>query len=578
MSVQTVRVPETGSSEPGEVIEIPVQAGDTIAAEDTIVVLESDKATMEVPAPVGGKIVKMLVSVGDRIGDGDPVLELETQAEDGDGEAAGGDSGTDQGHQAAAADSGGGEASGEGGEASGEKVPEQAQGESDLQAAGSTERKRMPVEVPDLGDIEQAELIELPVNKGDTVEAEQVIATLESDKASLEIPAPAAGVVTALQASVGDKVRTGDVLLELEVAAGGDAAAQEPAEGRETPEQPDTGGDRGAQSGEQKSAPSEQQARTRGPEQPPARGVQGEPSRSVHAGPAVRRLARELGVDLAEVTGSGPKGRILKEDVHAHVNRLLSTRETGASGGGLDLELPDIDFSRFGEIERVELNRLRKLSASNLHRSWLTIPHVTQHDVADITTLEEFRREENKRLEKEGVKLTMLAFLVKASAVALHRFPDFNSSLEKGGEALIHKKYVHIGVAVDTPNGLMVPVVRDADHKGIVEIAREVAELARKARERKLSPGDMQGGTFSISSLGGIGGTAFTPVVNWPEVAILGASRSHMAPRWNGSDFEPRLMLPLSLSYDHRVIDGAAAARFTRFLAETLEDMRRALL
>ena len=569
MSVQTVRVPETGSSEPGEVIEIPVQAGDTIAAEDTIVVLESDKATMEVPAPVGGRVVKVLVSVGDRIGDDDPVLELETEAGDAGDEAA--DAGAEQEQEAAAEDSGSDEASTE-------QAPEPARPESDPRATGSGERKRMPVEVPDLGDIEQAELIELPVNKGDTVEAEQVIAILESDKASLEIPAPAAGVVTALQASVGDRVRTGDVLLELEVAAGGEASPQGPAEGRETPAQADTGGARDAESGEQKSAPKEPQPRKQDSVQASARDAQGKPSRSVHAGPAVRRLARELGVDLAEVTGSGPKGRILKEDVHAHVNRLLSTRETGASGGGLDLELPDIDFSRFGEIERVELNRLRKHSASNLHRSWLTIPHVTQHDEADITTLEEFRREENKHLEKDGVKLTMLAFLVKASAVALHRFPDFNSSLEKGGEALIHKKYVHIGVAVDTPNGLMVPVVRDADHKGIVEIAREVSELARKARDRKLSPGDMQGGTFSISSLGGIGGTAFTPVVNWPEVAILGASRSHMAPRWNGSEFEPRLMLPLSLSYDHRVIDGAAAARFTRFLAETLEDMRRALL
>ena len=299
----------------------------------------------------------------------------------------------------------------------------------------------------------------------------------------------------------------------------------------------------------------------------------------MHAGPAVRKLAREMGVDLAAVKGTGPRQRILQEDVHAWVKQKLSQPQSAASATGSVIPaLAEIDFSRFGEVERVALNKLRKVAAANLHRSWLTIPHVTQHDDADITELEAFRQGENQRLKNDGVKLTMLAFLVRACAVALHKFPRFNSSLTVDGEALIEKRYIHIGVAVETENGLMVPVLRDADKKGIVQIAAEVSELAAKARNRKLTPADMQGGTFSISSLGGIGGTAFTPIVNWPEVAILGVSRSEMKPRWNGKDFEPRLMLPLSLSYDHRVIDGADAARFITFVNQLLTDMRRALL
>ncbi len=577
MSVEIIRVPDTGSSDPADVIEIPVQVGDTIAAEDTIVVLESDKATVEVPAPQGGRVRKLLVSNGDRIKEGDPILELETESE------AGGEHSIRE--QPGEADGVEGEDTGEA--AAGDKDASEAApaAEQDKAAAppeqSSGQKKVVPVTVPDLGDIESAELIELPVKEGDSVEAEQVIAVLESDKASLEIPAPEAGTVVALKASTGDKLSTGDALLELEVVepaqpekdAGQQASTQDSRKGykkerqgkKDEAEQPAAAQPGGAsQEQEQKAEAAPAGGRTSGP---------------VHAGPAVRKLARELGVDLAEVRGSGPRRRILKEDVHAHVNRLLTEKGAAApAGGGLDLDLPDIDFSRFGEIERVELNRLRRTSATNLHRSWLSIPHVTQHDEADITDLEAFRKEQNQRLENDGVKLTMLAFLVKASAVALAKFPDFNSSLEKSGEALIRKHYIHIGVAVDTPNGLVVPVLRDADSKGLAEIAAEVGELAKRAREKKLSPGEMQGGTFSISSLGGIGGTAFTPIVNWPEVAILGVSRSTTAPRWNGSEFEPRLMLPLSLSYDHRVIDGASAARFTRFIAETLEDLRRALL
>ena len=293
----------------------------------------------------------------------------------------------------------------------------------------------------------------------------------------------------------------------------------------------------------------------------------------------MRKLAREMGVDLGQVTGTGPKDRILKEDVHAWVKQRLESQSVPATGsGGVSLDLPDIDFSQFGDVEREELNKLRKVSAQNLHRSWLTIPHVTQHDNADITDLEAFRKQQNKALEREGVKLTMLAFLVAACAKALKEFPRFNSSLENSGEALIHKHYINIGIAVDTPNGLVVPVIKEADKKTLKEIALEMGELAEKARNRKLTPADMKGGTFSISSLGGIGGTAFTPIVNWPEVAILGVSRSDMQPVWDGNQFVPRLTLPLSLSYDHRVIDGADAARFTTYLSQLLSDMRRVLL
>ncbi len=419
---------------------------------------------------------------------------------------------------------------------------------------------------PDLGDIDAAEIIEVNVAVGDELEQEQVIVVVESDKASLEIPAPSAGKVETVAVKVGDKVGTGDALLTMSV-SGSKPAADDNAEQ--------------ADKTETKPAPAPEQTTTEKKPTPatsqPSTADAGSPSRSVHAGPAVRKLAREMGVDLAQVNGTGPKDRILKEDVHAWVKQRLEGAPK-ASGGGLAVELPEIDFSQFGEIERLELNKLRKVSAQNLTRSWLTIPHVTQHEMADITGLEAFRKQQNKALEKEGVKLTMLAFLVSACARALQEFPRFNSSLENSGEALIQKHYINIGIAVDTPNGLVVPVIKDADKKGLKAIAQEMGELAEKARNRKLTPADMKGGTFSISSLGGIGGTAFTPIVNWPEVAILGVSRSDMQPAWDGEQFQPRLMLPLSLSYDHRVIDGADAARFTTYLSQLLTDMRRALL
>lgn len=546
MGVELIRVPDVGSSDPVDVIEVSVKPGDALNQEDTVLVLESDKATIEVPAPLAGTVKQLLVKVGDRVKEGDPLMEVDTAAEPEPAEKA------EQAEVKDAADA--------------DSQPAPAVEVTPPSASSGAQEQVVPV--PDLGDIDKAELIEFSVAEGDSVEAEQVLAVLESDKASLEIPAPFAGEVVAFKAKVGDGLGSGDALLVMRSAG----AAQASSQATPTKEAP-------------ASEPEKSTAPAATPESKPTPAASKAPASTsipassgpVHAGPAVRKLARELGVDLAGVTGTGPRQRILKEDVHAHVKQRLGQGASATGGAGLP-SLPDIDFSKFGEIERVELNKLRKVSATNLHRSWVTIPHVTQHDEADITELEAFRQEQNPLLKNEGVKLTMLAFLVKACAVALQKFPHFNSSLENSGEALIHKRFINIGVAVDTPNGLVVPVIRDADKKGLIEIAREMSELAQKARDRKLTPQDMQGGTFSISSLGGIGGTAFTPIVNWPEVAILGVSRSDTRPVWNGKKFKPRLMLPLSLSYDHRVIDGADAARFTTFLSHTLADMRRALL
>ncbi len=554
MSKTMIRVPDVGSSDPVDVIEISVKVGDTIAAEDTIIVLESDKATVEVPAPQAGKITTISVKVGDRVKEGDDLMEVEADGESENASSAESDATRD-------------ESSTTENKTEPESTPPETDAPDTPKAQGSGGSET--VTVPDLGDIDSAEIIEVNVAVGDSLEAEQVIVVLESDKASLEIPAPSAGKVESVAVKVGDKVGTGDTLLTMAV-SGGQPTADQQGEADEKPEEPVT-------------APASQQAQTAQTQKPaPAASSSpaadsGAPSKSVHAGPAVRKLAREMGVDLAQVHGSGPKERILKEDVHAWVKQRLEGAPA-ASGGGPAVALPEIDFSQFGEVERQELNKLRKVSAQNLTRSWLTIPHVTQHDNADITDLEAFRKQQNKALEKEGVKLTMLAFLVSACARALKEFPRFNSSLENSGEALIQKRYINIGIAVDTPNGLVVPVIKDADRKGLKAIALEMGELAEKARNRKLTPADMKGGTFSISSLGGIGGTAFTPIVNWPEVAILGVSRSDLQPVWDGEQFQPRLMLPLSLSYDHRVIDGADAARFTTYLSQLLTDMRRALL
>ncbi len=436
--------------------------------------------------------------------------------------------------------------------------------------------------VPDIGDFKDVEVIEILVKPGDSVAKEQSLVSLESDKATMEIPSPEAGVVKALKVKVGDKVSQGSVLLAME--AGG--AAPAPAEKASEPKPAETKAAAEPKPAVQKETPPSSSVVTRIEPVPaePKDAVQSLP----HASPSIRKFARELGVDLNRVQGSGPKGRIMQEDVQAYVKGALSSRPATAAaaaaavkGGALPFNLPawpDVDFAKFGPIESKPLSRIQKLSGLYLHRNWVSIPHVTQCDDADITDLEAFRKSQTVETEKKGFKLTMLAFMIKACVTSLRQFPQFNASLDKSGENLIVKKYYHIGVAVDTPGGLVVPVVRDADRKGVFDLARELAEISKVAKDGKLKAGDMQGGTFSISSLGGIGGTYFTPIINAPELAILGVSRSAMKPVWNGKEFVPRLILPLSLSYDHRVIDGALAARFTTELAKILSDIRRTLL
>ena len=426
------------------------------------------------------------------------------------------------------------------------------------------------IAVPDIGDFKDVDVIEVLVKPGDTVKPEQSLITVESDKATMEIPSPAAGVVKELRVKTGDKVSKGTPILLLD-SASAVAAAPSPKAAAPAPPPPP------------RPAPAAPVVPIGRPEpvaREPARGADAVP----HASPSVRKFARELGVDLARVKGSGPKGRITQADVQDFVKGVMRGAPTAAAPaarGGLAFDLPEwpqVDFAKFGPVETKPLSRIRKLSGGFLHRNWVSIPHVTQHDEADITELEAFRKENAQVAEKGGFKLTMLAFLVKASVNALKEFPDFNASLDKTGDNLIIKKYYHIGVAVDTPDGLLVPVIRDADRKGVFDLAKELAEVSKAAREKKLKPDAMRGGTFSISSLGGIGGTAFTPIINAPEVAILGVARSQMRPVYRDGAFVPRLMLPLSLAYDHRVIDGAAGARFTTYLASVLSDIRRTLL
>ena len=466
------------------------------------------------------------------------------------------------------------------------------------------------IKVPDIGDFGEVPVIEVLVSPGDSVEIDDPLITLESDKATMEVPASAAGVIKELRVSLDDTVSEGDVIAVLDAAPGSEEAGaanedqeSESAEGESTAQE-DTEASASAdaeEEGEKDSEESSPAKATGVSDEKREAGVKGQskveagrrtdglaavdPSRVPYASPAVRKLARELGADLSRVEGSASKGRITREDVVAHVKSVMTGNQAAVSGGGgigglrLDFpELPQVDFSRYGDVERESLSRIQKISAAHLHRNWVGIPHVTQHDEADITDMESFRQANADDAKAQGFKLTPLVFLMKAMVASLKAFPRFNASLDADGETLIVKKYFNIGVAVDTPDGLIVPVVRDCDRKGIMELARELAETSAKAREGKLKPQDIQGGCISISSLGGIGGTAFTPIINAPEVAILGVSRSIMKPVWNGEEFHPRLMLPLSLSYDHRVIDGAAAARFTRFLASRLEDLRRLTL
>jgi pyruvate dehydrogenase E2 component (dihydrolipoamide acetyltransferase) len=471
------------------------------------------------------------------------------------------------------------------------------------------------VKVPDIGDYKDVPVIEVFVKPGDSVNAEESLITVESDKATMEVPSPTSGTVKELRVKVGDKVSQGTLVLVLEPAgapaqaAPGAKAASAPAAAAPAPkEQPAAApaAQRAPEPRAEASAPSRAPVDARGSGEAASsqvdetafgKGVSSQVDEAAfgkgvsshvdetafgkaHASPSVRRLAREFGVDLSRVTGSGPKERIVKEDVQAFVKaQLAKPAQVTASGAGLNLlPLPQIDFSKFGEVKTEPLSRIKKLTGANLHRNWVTIPHVTQNDEVDITELEAFRKAQAEDAKKEGVRLTLIAFLIKAAVAALKKFPEFNSSLAPDGESLILKQYYNIGVAVDTPNGLVVPVLRDADKKGLFALARELAEVSERMRAGRIAPADMQGGCFSISSLGGIGGTHFTPIINAPEVAILGVSRSAIRPVWNGKDFEPRLMLPLSLSYDHRVIDGALGARFVTYLSSVLADIRRLVL
>ncbi len=434
------------------------------------------------------------------------------------------------------------------------------------------------IRVPDIGDFSDIPVIEILVSVGDPVKVDDSLVTLESDKATMEVPSPAAGVIREIPVKLDDTVSEGDIVALLEV-------AEEAEQSGETEKQTDQGESPAPESGaavssEPESKPPLAEAKAATTVQAPVSAPTAASSSVPYASPAIRRFARELGVDLARVTGSGKRGRILREDVSAFVKAVMSGSEKSGSGGvGFDFpRLPEVDYSRYGEFERTELSRIKKLSAGHLHRNWVSIPHVTQHDEADVTDMEAFRKANTEEAIAMGFKLTPLVFLIKATVAALKKFPQFNASLDRDGETLILKKYFNIGIAVNTPSGLVVPVIRNCERKGIMELAAEMAQVSGRARENKLKPQDIQGGCFSISSLGGIGGTAFTPIINAPEVAILGVSRSRIMPVWDGSEFKPRLMLPLSLSYDHRVIDGAEAAYFCRYLASRLEDLRRLTL
>jgi len=440
------------------------------------------------------------------------------------------------------------------------------------------------VKVPDIGDFKDIPVIEIFVKAGDSVKAEDSLISLESDKATMDVPAPSAGVVKDVRLKLGDKVSEGSLILTLDTAAAAEGKAATPAS---APPPPAAAAPAAPAAASAPATPPPAAAASPAPASMPAMptaAIDNEAFKGAHASPSVRKFARELGVDLAKVKGTGPNARIQQEDVQNFVKQALSGggAAAGAAGsvtGGGSLNLlpwPSVDFAKFGTVEVKPLSRIKKISGANLARNWVMIPHVTQFDEADITELEAFRVQMNKENEKAGIKITMLAFLIKASVAALKKFPDFNASLD--GDNLVLKKYFHIGFAADTPNGLVVPVIRNADQKGVLDIAKEMGALSAKAREGKLGPAEMQGGCFSISSLGGIGGTAFTPIINAPEVAILGVSKSATKPVWNGKDFSPRLMVPLSLSYDHRVIDGASAARFTAYLAGLLADMRRVML
>ncbi len=541
MATETLKIPDIGGAEDAEVIEVNISVGDSVELEQGLIVLESDKASMEVPAELAGTVVEVLVKEGDNLKEGDPIAVLET------GAAAAEPAPEPEAEPAAAPEP---------------AAPEPAAEPAPEPAAAATEQ---PVHVPDIGTDEAVDVIEISVQPGDSLEEGDTILVLESDKASMELPAPFAGEVVSLAVKEGDQVREGDLIATVKGGATAPAESPAPAPAA-APAQAPASAPAAAPAPKPAAAPA---ADT------PAPDIKGG---EIYAGPAVRKLAREFGVDLNAVRGSGPKGRILKEDVQEFVKRALDGGGKGPVTGMGIPPVPEVDYAAFGEIDIQPMTKIDKVTAANMHRSWVNVPHVTQFDDADITELEAFRADMKAEGEKRGTKLTPLPFILKACAAALQDNPKLNRALSGDGENWIYRQYVNIGMAVDTPAGLVVPVIRDVDKKGLWELAEETVELAMKAKDRKLKPAEMQGGCFSISSLGGIGGTGFTPVVNAPEVAILGVSKLAVKPVWNGSEFEPRKMLPLSLSYDHRAVNGADAGRFTTQLCALLADIRRLLL
>ena len=571
-----VVVPDIGDFKDIEIIEVLVKPGDRVKPEDSLITLESDKAAMEVPSPLGGVVKAMKVKPGDRVNKGSPILVLELAGEaQAAAEAAQAEAPEPTAPKPAAG--------------AAPKAPKPAPTPAAAAPAASTATVEKDVVVPDIGDFKDVEIIEVLVKPGDRVKPEDSLITLESDKAAMEVPSPLGGVVKALKVKAGDRVNKGSPILVLETQGEGPAVAEAP---RPAPEAAPAPREEkpapvpsqttwpGAPAGSFQAAP-EPEAET-----PPPRSAQepepaGERKIPPHASPAIRRFARELGADLEQIKGTGPKSRILKEDVQGFIKEALKRvgQPAAAPGGAFALPpIPEVDFTKFGPVEAQPLTRIQKLSGPNLHRNWIGIPHITQHDEADITDLEEFRKSLKAEAEQRKVKLSFLPFVLKAVVASLKAFPSFNASLAANGQELILKKYFHIGVAVDTPEGLVVPVIRDVDQKSLFDLAGELAEISGRARAKKLRGPDLEGGCFTVSSLGGIGGIAFTPIINAPEVAILGLSKAQIKPVWQDGEFVPRLLLPLSLSYDHRVIDGAQAARFVVHLGGVLADLRRVLL
>jgi pyruvate dehydrogenase E2 component (dihydrolipoamide acetyltransferase) len=545
VAIEIVTIPDLGGAESVEVIELCVSVGDSVEQEDSLVVLESDKASMDVPSPVDGAVVKYLVAEGDTVKVGDAIAEVETADAQTAAEPAVEVSEPEP------------------------VVAEVAAPEPVIEApvaASEAATSEQIALVPDIGSDDKVELIEVSVAVGDLVEEGETLVVLESDKATMDVPSTLSGTVLSIIAKEGDKLGTGDQVAVIEVTNGGSALAEPAVETPELTAAPEV------------SAPSPVQT----PSAPaPAPAAVSAPvtndSSDIYAGPSVRLLARELGVDLTQVAGTGPKARIQKDDINNFVKSALQSGSKATGGAGIP-QVPAIDFSQFGEIETVKLTKIQKVTADNMQRNWLNVPHVTQFDDADITELETFRKSLKAEGEKRGIKVTPVAFLIKAAAAALAANPEFNRSLAGDGENYVQKHYINVGMAVDTPRGLVVPVIKDADKKGIWEISSDVINMATLAREGKLKPNDMQGGCFTISSLGAIGGNGFTPIVNSPEVGILGVSKSQMKPIWDGSDFQPKLMLPLALSYDHRVINGGDSGRFMTYLVKILSDIRHMTL